>query len=199
MTIQENPLFKEAIEFATFAHRTQKRKYTGEPYIQHPLKVAQCVADTYNDPDMVIAAALHDVVEDAFVSLDAIREKFGQLVCLYVLGLTSPSKQHPELKRDERKKMDRNWLIMQPWQTVAIKLRDMQDNLHDLATQDPKFAKKYADEKLLDVLSIMDSRIIPMDDESLRAACEEIAKILDFPANWIYRRPFRVGPDLVMP
>ena len=52
-----------ARQFATVAHQTQTRKYSGRPYIEHPLAVARMVARFDHDEDMVIAALLHDTVD----------------------------------------------------------------------------------------------------------------------------------------
>ncbi|MTJ93609.1 MAG: HD domain-containing protein, partial [Desulfovibrio sp.] len=75
-------LIARAAAFAAEAHAAvgQVRKYTGEPYVEHPRAVARLVADAGGDDAMVAAAWLHDVVEDTRVSLDEIRGQFGDAV-----------------------------------------------------------------------------------------------------------------------
>ena len=76
-------MLDRAIEFATKAHKGQFRKYTGEPYINHPLAVMEIVRGVPgHTEEMLVAAVLHDVVEDTDVSLMEITEKFGNVVTL---------------------------------------------------------------------------------------------------------------------
>ena len=78
-----NPhLIQAAAALAGYAHGTvnQKRKYTNEPYIVHPMEVAEIVASVTNDSEMIAAAWLHDVVEDTGVTLQEIEERFGARV-----------------------------------------------------------------------------------------------------------------------
>ncbi|BCD63992.1 GTP diphosphokinase / guanosine-3',5'-bis(diphosphate) 3'-diphosphatase [Nitratiruptor sp. YY08-14] len=77
----------QAIEFAKMAHAGQKRK-SGEPYVIHPLLVAAITAFVTNDPDMVLAALLHDVVEDTPHTIEEIEEHFGKDVAHLVEGMT---------------------------------------------------------------------------------------------------------------
>ncbi len=77
----------DAIDFILDAHEGQFRK-SGEPYVVHPILVASIVASISNDETMVIAALLHDVVEDTDYSLDYITNRYGKDVSLLVNGLT---------------------------------------------------------------------------------------------------------------
>ena len=76
-----------ALEFAIKAHTDQYRK-SGEPYIIHPILVAAITASISNDPTMVVAALLHDVVEDTPYTIDEIGAMFGSDVEHIVSGLT---------------------------------------------------------------------------------------------------------------
>ena len=76
-----------AYEFGAEAHDGQKRK-SGEPYISHPVAVAQELADMHLDAEAITAAILHDVVEDTEASLDQIEEKFGAEVAGLVDGVS---------------------------------------------------------------------------------------------------------------
>src|SRR5690242_1761545 len=78
---------REAYLFAEQAHSGQVRK-SGEPYILHPLAVADIVVGMQMDPTSVVAALLHDVVEDTSVSLEEVRTKFGNTCAMLVDGLT---------------------------------------------------------------------------------------------------------------
>ena len=74
---------EKAIQFATKAHEGQVRKYTGEPYIVHPLAVMETVATVEHTDEMLMAAVLHDTVEDCDVTLDDIVTEFGEIVARF--------------------------------------------------------------------------------------------------------------------
>jgi (p)ppGpp synthase/HD superfamily hydrolase len=76
-----------AYEFGAEAHKGQTRK-TGEPYITHPVAVAQELADMRLDAQAIEAAILHDVVEDTDYSLEDIRSLFGEKISQIIDGLT---------------------------------------------------------------------------------------------------------------
>src|SRR5690606_17487759 len=81
---------EHAIDFATEAHQGQKRK-SGEPYIVHPLSVANVLIEWGMDIDSVLAGVLHDTVEDTKVTLDDIENLFGRNVAFLVDGVTKVS------------------------------------------------------------------------------------------------------------
>ena len=73
-------LVSEAIAFAVKAHDGMRRKKSEAPYILHPMEAAVIVGTMTNDQNLIAAAALHDVVEDADISIEEIEEKFGSRV-----------------------------------------------------------------------------------------------------------------------
>ena len=73
-------LVSEAIEFAVKAHDGMRRKKSEAPYILHPMEAAVIVGTMTDDQNLIAAAALHDVVEDANITIDEIEEKFGKRV-----------------------------------------------------------------------------------------------------------------------
>ena len=73
-------LVSEAIAFAVKAHDGMRRKKAMSPYILHPMEAAVIVGTMTSDQNLIAAAALHDVVEDAGITLDEIEEKFGSRV-----------------------------------------------------------------------------------------------------------------------
>ena len=73
-------LVSEAVTFAVRAHDGMRRKKSESPYILHPMEAAVIVGTMTDDQNMIAAAALHDVVEDAGISIDEIEEKFGKRV-----------------------------------------------------------------------------------------------------------------------
>jgi GTP pyrophosphokinase len=85
--VEQNQTIKTAVEFASDYHKHQFRK-SGEPYIIHPICVASIVFAYGGDEQMVVAALLHDVVEDTTCEIEEIEEKFGKEVAELVAGLT---------------------------------------------------------------------------------------------------------------
>ena len=73
-------LVSEAIAFAVKAHDGMRRKKSESPYILHPMEAAVIVGTMTDDQNMIAAAALHDVVEDAEINIEEIEEKFGPRV-----------------------------------------------------------------------------------------------------------------------
>jgi myo-inositol-1(or 4)-monophosphatase len=73
-------LVSEAIAFAVKAHDGMRRKKSSTPYILHPMEAAVIVSTMTADQNMIAAAALHDVVEDAGITIEEIEEKFGKRV-----------------------------------------------------------------------------------------------------------------------
>ena len=73
-------LVSEAIAFAVKAHDGMRRKKSNAPYILHPMEAAVIVGTMTDDQNLIAAAALHDVVEDANITIEEIEEKFGKRV-----------------------------------------------------------------------------------------------------------------------
>lgn len=143
-----------ALLFASDAHCEQKRKYTHEPYINHPIEVAAIVCAVTGDEEMIAAAYLHDVVEDCGVKLSEIEEKFGPEVAKLVEELTDVSKPE-DGNRQKRKELDRLHLAKASPRAKTIKLADLISNTRSIKEHDPDFAKIYLaeKEKLLAVLT----------------------------------------------
>jgi (p)ppGpp synthase/HD superfamily hydrolase len=141
-------LIIKAAEFAKHAHEGQVRKYTGRPYVEHPMRVAGEVSMIDGATEQMVAAAwMHDVIEDCAPELrGAMKLLFPQSVCNLVQELTNPSKDHPELKRAERKAMDRNHLASVSDEAKIIKLVDRIDNLREMTGAEPDFLLLYSRE-----------------------------------------------------
>jgi len=143
-----------ALAFATIAHGEQKRKYSGEPYIVHPIEVMEIVKTVPHDEAMLAAALLHDVVEDTEVTLAEVRQAFGEDVASLVDDLTDVSKPE-DGNRKTRKALDREHSAQSSPRAQTVKLADLISNSSDILENDPKFAKVYLAEKelLLKVLT----------------------------------------------
>ena len=149
-----------ALKFATLAHGDQKRKYTGEPYIVHPIEVMEIVKSVPHDNAMLAAALLHDVVEDTDVTIEEIELSFGHDVAELVGFLTDVSKPE-DGNRKIRKGLDRDHSAQAPARAQTVKLADLISNSRDIIKNDPHFAKVYLREKeqLLQVLTSGDKSL----------------------------------------
>lgn len=156
--------------FATAAHAAvgQTRKYTGEPYVVHPLEVAALVESVGGTEAMIAAALLHDVLEDTAVTVDVLEEQFGSEVADLVLWLTDVSKPE-DGNRSTRKALDRQHSAAAPAAAQTVKVADLISNTRSIVAHDPGFAKVYIEEKrlLLDVLTGADPTLLTMAREQV--------------------------------
>jgi (p)ppGpp synthase/HD superfamily hydrolase len=145
--IQNTPLIIKASEFAIKAHDGQVRKYNKAPYITHPARVAKATADLSGATEEMVAAAwLHDVVEDTPVSLETIRQEFGDKAAELVGWLTNEAKV-PGENRALRKKKNAERLSKAPKDAQRIKMLDRMDNLGEMDyDQALDFCKVYIQE-----------------------------------------------------
>ena len=141
-------LVQKAKDFATIVHKGQVRKYTGVPYIVHPIEVMEIVRTVKHDDTMLAAALLHDVVEDTDCTLDDIQAEFGDDVASLVADLTDVSKPE-DGNRETRKAKDREHSAGASPSAQTVKLADLISNSVDIIKNDPSFAKIYMVEKFL--------------------------------------------------
>jgi guanosine-3',5'-bis(diphosphate) 3'-pyrophosphohydrolase len=119
----------EAVSFAARAHRHQMRKDGRTPYAAHVFRVCLIVRHVFgiDDPRALMAAALHDTVEDTTTDFDDLEEAFGREVAEWAT-LLCKDKRHPEEEREEAYIAQ---LVAAPWQVKVCKLADVFDNLLD--------------------------------------------------------------------
>ena len=120
-----------AYRYAFAAHDGQTRK-TGEPYITHPVSVACILAKLHLDLPTVLAALLHDVVEDTGVSVEEIAELFGKQVGGLVDGLTKLDKIEFQSATQAQAENFRKMLLAmsQDVRVILVKLADRLHNMH---------------------------------------------------------------------
>jgi guanosine-3',5'-bis(diphosphate) 3'-pyrophosphohydrolase len=127
----------QAVHFAAAKHRDQRRKDAAQsPYIDHPIEVAQLLWEVgrVRDSSMIIAALLHDTLEDTETTRDELRDLFGAEVLSLVLELTDDK----HLDKAERKRLQ---IVNAPHKSAAAKLIALADkccNLRDLLRSPPR-------------------------------------------------------------
>ena len=126
------PKIKQAYETAAAAHKGQLRK-SGEPYISHPVAVAVILADLGMDTESVVAALLHDVVEDTEISIDNVRKQFGEETAHLVSGMTKLSKFYFYSREEHQAENVRKMLIAMA-RDVRVVIIKLADRLHNMRT-----------------------------------------------------------------
>ena len=139
----------KAYHAAEEAHKEQHR-VSGEPYILHPLAVAQILADMKIDTTTITAALLHDVVEDTACTLEDLRREFGREVAFLVDGVTKLSRLNYRTKEDQQlNSMRKMFLAMaKDVRVVVIKLADRLHNMRTLRYMRSDKQKRIAQETL---------------------------------------------------
>ena len=132
----ELPRLTRAYLMAALAHAAQRRKGADDvPYINHLVEVAELVASTGAPAEVVLAAILHDVIEDSDLDAAELREHFGDVTADLVTALTD-APDWAALPRRERKRRQAAHLAEAPPQARLIKLADQISNLNDIV-RDP--------------------------------------------------------------
>lgn len=177
-------LLSRAREFATRAHAGQKRKYDGSEYITHPEAVVAILRDAgIEDEATLVAAMLHDTIEDTDADISDIVNIFGVDVADLVFFLTDCG---PGLgNRAARKALDRKRLSRAPAEAQSIKLADLIDNTASIVERDPDFAVTYMREKAL-LLPLLTKA-----DEGLRRRAGELLAAYEGRSvqDWLKDRP----------
>lgn len=121
------PRIEEAFAFAAELHRAQTRKGSGAPYLTHLMAVAACVGEHLGDEDQVIAALLHDAIEDQGVTADELARRFGPEVARIVVACTDAFERPkpPWRARKER------YIAALRDEDATVKLVAVSDKLHN--------------------------------------------------------------------
>lgn len=130
-----NPLIK-SIAFAADKHRNQRRKDAdASPYINHPIALANVLANEGNvsEEAVLIAAILHDTIEDTETTADELRQHFGDVITAVVLEVTDDKL----LEKAERKRLQVEHAPHISREAKLVKLADKICNLRDIATSPP--------------------------------------------------------------
>ena len=125
-------LIRRAYLFSALHHRGQKRA-SGEPYLVHPLEVADILADMRLDEVSVSTGLLHDVVEDTLVDLDTIRNYFGDEITRLVDGLTKIA-HISNLSKEKQQAENVRKMVLAMTTDVRVVLIKLADRLHNMRT-----------------------------------------------------------------
>ncbi len=142
-------IIERAYLLAKDAHKNQTR-YSGEPYISHPLEVAFILTDLHMDSDTICAAILHDVIEDTPASYEMIKTNFNETIANLVDGVTKIGKLQFITKEQREAENLRKMVIAMAndIRVVIIKLADRLHNMRTLSAMRPDKQKQKARETL---------------------------------------------------
>ena len=172
-------LVERAREYAINAHKRidHRRKYTQHPYSVHLGAVARLVSSVSDDPEMIAAAWLHDVVEDTSATLYDIELEFGKSVAALVEDLTDVSKPS-DGNRTTRKAIDREHLAHASPKAKTVKLADLIDNCQDICKNDKRFARIFLEEMdpLLNVLQEGDAALYELAQKTYAKCWRDLDK-----------------------
>lgn len=151
-----NPTLEKVKRFAEEAHGEQRRKYSDERYILHPIRVME-MCEQYTDDDAMLAAALlHDVLEDTSVDEKQMRDflhtimspEMAERTLEMVIELTDvyTKKKYPGLNRRSRKSKEAERLSKVSGDAQTIKYADIIDNTTNIFVHDPDFAVVFIQE-----------------------------------------------------
>jgi len=140
---------EEAFRFGKAAHKGQFRK-SGEPYISHPVAVTTILAEWHLDAQALIAALLHDVVEDTLTTKEEISAKFGKSVAELVDGVSKLDKIEFKTQEHAQAENFRKMLLAmaRDVRVILIKIADRLHNMRTLGSMSPEKRKRIAQETL---------------------------------------------------
>lgn len=158
-------LLRKGISYIKAAHQEQVRKFTGEDYYLHPIRVMEQCKELTSDPALLLSALLHDVLEDTDVTLEQLTAFVGSVMpeedmerCTrYVVELTDIfiKENYPQWNRKYRKMKELERLKYISPEAQTIKYADILDNATDISSSGSGFADKLLKE-YLDLLHILD-------------------------------------------
>jgi len=140
------PMIAKAYRLADEAHRGQVRK-SGDAYITHPLAVAETLAEFGMDSESIVAAILHDVVEDTDVTLAQIKKEFSPEIAEIVNGVTKLGKI-PFSSREEQQAENIRKMLLAMSADIRVMILKLADRLHNMRTLDFKTEQKQRDTAL---------------------------------------------------
>lgn len=174
LTEQQNKL----LDFVKQKHGDQKRKYTGEPYWNHLVSVAEIISQY--EENCVEIALCHDLFEDTNCNFTELYKKlvefgyeprFAYEICTCVIELTDKfiSKEYPYLNREKRKRLECERLSKISYKSQSVKYADLIDNTKSIVGNDKKFGEVYLREKaqLLKAIVSGNKRLFELCKESL--------------------------------
>ena len=176
---------RAAAEFGADAHRGQKRK-TGEPYIAHPVAAAEILAGLRVDPDTIVAAILHDVIEDTPIAKTEIAARFGESVAEIVDGVTKLDQIKFKSREEAQAESFRKMLLamVRDLRVILVKLADRTHNMRTIEGM-PAPRRRAIARETLDIYAPLAERLglynlkLELEDLGFRALYPQRYRVLE--------------------
>ena len=174
-----------AAEFGAEAHRGQKRK-SGEPYIAHPVAAAEVLAGLRVDADTIVAAILHDVIEDTPIAKEELAARFGNSVAEIVDGVTKLDQIQFKSREEAQAESFRKMLLamVRDLRVILVKLADRLHNMRTIGATAPERRRVIARETL-DIYAALAERLglyamkLELEDLGFRALYPQRYRVLE--------------------
>ncbi len=158
-----NCLTTQAYNYAKECHGTQTRKFNGEPYFNHPVRVAGTVQAYDGTEAMIQAALLHDTLEDTDATYEDIERRFGKEVADLVLDVTSDKEESGRIGKTSYLS---NKMRAMNDDALLIKLADRLDNVSDISNENTVWRAAYV-LQTIEILKALDGRAMTCAHVSL--------------------------------
>src|SRR5580692_5828906 len=176
---------REAAEFGASAHKGQKR-LSGEPYIAHPVAAAAILADLHLDGDTIVAAILHDVIEDTPTPKDQLATRFGSAVAELVDGVTKLDQIKFKSREEAQAESFRKMLLamVRDLRVILVKLADRTHNMRTIEAMTPPRQRAIARETI-DIYAPIAERLglynikLELEDLGFRALYPQRYRVLE--------------------
>ena len=152
-------IIRKAYEFSARVHKGQKRA-SGEPYLIHPMAVANIIGDLKLDVPSIVAGLLHDTVEDTLTTLDEVKALFGKEIAALVDGVTKLSRTNFS-SREEKQAENFRKMLLAMGKDVRVILIKLADRVHNMRTLDhlPSEKQILTAQETLDIYAPMSHRL----------------------------------------
>lgn len=173
---------KEAYMFAEKVHAEQKRD-SGDPYISHPIAVANILAELKLDGPTITTALLHDTIEDTSATLEDVKKKFGVEIADLVEGVTKLSRLESKNKEFTVAENFRK-LILATSKDIRVLIVKLADRLHNMRTIESITSKERRDRIAKETMEIYAPLAERMGMHNIRDELEDLSfKVLNFEAR----------------
>ena len=125
-------ILEEAIIYATILHQGKVRKFTNNPYILHPLEVAQILSNMTDDEEVITAGILHDIVEDTDGTLEEIEKRFGKRVADLVSSESEQDVPGVDMKESWKQRKEESLSVLRNSQDIGVKMLWLADKLANM-------------------------------------------------------------------
>lgn len=184
--MKREELLEQVRLFTDKAHGEQMRKYSPERYIVHPIRVMKMVSEYIQDPAVLSAAILHDVLEDTAVSKQELKtflyslmvDQQAEKALNIVVELTDiyTKENYPQYNRRKRKRLEADRIKKASAEAHTFKYADIIDNVPEITEHDPDFAARFNAE-CLDLLYHMKKGVMELREKAF-ATVNDCMKVL---------------------